>query len=164
MSIQEEIEKLEAVESKYALRSFVSDDTRDRIRIKYYFNQESGHVLASVRFGKEAQGPPGHAHGGAIASVLDETMGLASWMNKLMTMTAELKVTYVRAVPLETDFYVDAWVADINSRKIDIQSRLVSADGKEHSKGNGLFIKQEKERFRLMLEKSEKISQPNIPL
>ncbi len=164
MSVQEEIERLQPVSIAHGIRSYVANDAPDRIEITYYFKETTGRVFAQVRFGPEAQGPPGHAHGGALAAVLDETMGMASWMNRLMTMTAELNVSYLRAVPLETDFFVEAWVEDSDARKITIHSRLVSADGKEHTRGSGLFIRQDRERFLAMLKQSGQTVLPSNPL
>ncbi len=164
MPIREEIEQLQPVTIAHGIRSYVANDDPARIRITYYFNEKTKRVFARVRFGAEAQGPPGHAHGGALAAVLDEAMGMASWMNRLMTMTAELKVSYLRAVPLETDFYVEAWVDDSNARKITIRSRLVSAEGNEHTLGNGLFIRQDRERFLAMLKQSGQTVLPSNPL
>ncbi len=164
MLVQEEIEQLEPVNIAHGIRSYVANDTPQRIGITYYFNEKTGCVFARVRFGPEAQGPPGHAHGGALAAVLDESMGMASWMNDLMTMTAELKVTYLRAVPLETDFYVQAWVGDSDARKITIHSQLLSAEGKEHTRGSGLFIRQDRERFLSMLKESGQTLSPSSRL
>ncbi len=164
MSVQEEIDQLQPVKVAHGIRSYVAHDNPKRINITYYFNEKSGHVLARVRFGRDAQGPPGHAHGGALAAVLDESMGMASWMNDLMTMTAELNVSYLRAVPLERDFYIDAWVGDSDARKITIHSRLLAPDGKEHTRGKGLFIRQDRERFLAMLKKSGQTVLPSSPL
>ncbi|HGY11225.1 MAG TPA: hypothetical protein ENK36_02525, partial [Desulfobacterales bacterium] len=75
MDIQKRIKELKPLQMNHQFSSFVSTDTEDRIKIQYYFERHSGHFLSRVIFGQKSQGPPGHVHGGAIASVLDETMG-----------------------------------------------------------------------------------------
>ena len=52
-------------------RSFVQGDP-ERIDIAYYRRVDDGAVVARVRLGPGAEGPPGHAHGGSIMAILDD--------------------------------------------------------------------------------------------
>src|SRR5579859_3317215 len=45
----------------------------------HFLEVAGGRVEARFRYELPQQGPPGHAHGGAIAAVLDEVMGAAVW-------------------------------------------------------------------------------------
>jgi hypothetical protein len=59
-----------------SLRFVSGDRTGARFRMRY-FRDDAGHLVARVWFGPETEGPPDHAHGGSIAAVLDEVLGLA---------------------------------------------------------------------------------------
>jgi hypothetical protein len=60
------------------LRFVSGDQTGNRFRMSYFRNQDQD-LVARVWFGPVTEGPPGHAHGGSIAAVLDEVLGLAAW-------------------------------------------------------------------------------------
>ena len=148
MSIVRRIAGLKPIPQKELLRSFVSDDRKKRIDLVYYFEKSSGRILAKVVFGDEAQGPPGYVHGGAIAAVLDESMGAAAWLNGLMVMTARLEVSYLKAVPLNKGIFIEAWISAADEKKVHLHSRLIDEKGKLYSTGKGLFIKLSKERLK----------------
>ncbi len=147
-NITQRITRLKPIPQKKLLRSFVSDETKKRIDVVYYFEKASGRILAKVVFGEEAQGPPGYAHGGAIAAVLDESMGAASWLNGFMVMTAKLELNYLKAVPLHEKVFIEAWITEADEKKIHLHSRLIDKTGKPYSTGKGLFIKLSKERLK----------------
>lgn len=141
MTIKQQIEKLEPIDKSRLIKSFVSSGEKERIDITYYFNKESGHFFASVIFGKLAQGPPGYAHGGAIASVLDESMGTAAWINGFKVMTATLKVNYYSSVKLDEQLFVETWVDHIEGKKVWMKGKLISEnETKLYSESTGLFI------------------------
>ncbi len=135
--------------NKY-LSAFVSGAEVDRIKIQYYFDAHSNHFYARVVFGKKAQGPPGHAHGGAVAAVLDEAMGGASWMNGFTAMTAKLEINYHKALPLETECFVETWVDNSLKNKIYICGKIVSAGGIVFAESTGLFIEKSIAHFKSM--------------
>lgn len=147
LDIVQRIAKLEPIPQNKLLRSFVSDESKERIDLVYYFEKANGHILARVLFGDKAQGPPGYAHGGAIAAVLDESMGAASWLNGFMVMTAKLEVSYLQAVPLNKEIFIEAWITSADEKKVRLHSRLINGKGKPYSTGRGLFIKLSKERL-----------------
>lgn len=120
--------------------SFVSTSDKTRIDISYYFNSSNKHVYAEVYFGKLAQGPPGFVHGGAIAAVLDESMGITSWMNNFKVMTVELKTTFVKAIKLNSVVYVDAWIDKPNETNVIIKASMINETGEiVFAKATGIF-------------------------
>lgn len=122
------------------IKSFVSTGDEKRIKISYYFNKENKHVYASVLFGDLSQGPPGLVHGGAIAAVLDETMGITSWMNNFKVMTTELKTAFMRAIKLNSTVYVDSWIDKSNDKAVVIKSKMISENGEiVFAEAEGLF-------------------------
>jgi acyl-coenzyme A thioesterase PaaI-like protein len=131
-----------------SIRTFVSGDpTGDRIRVKYFERERDGALVGKVWFGPGAEGPPGHAHGGSIAAVLDEAMGAAAWMIGHSVVIARLAVIFRRALPLGTDATVEARITRKRGRKIWICGHLLAADGIAFAESRGLFITLHMGRF-----------------
>lgn len=151
MNIKEKIKGLKKINLSEHLSSFVSgNQEQDRIDLTYYLDPATGELFADVVFGPFAQGPPNHVHGGAISAVLDESMGLASWINKYPVMTATLTTEFLRPVPLGIDIIVQAWIENINEKKVTGKSKLMGSDGTVYAKASGLFIVLEIDKFKKM--------------
>jgi len=59
-------------------KNYIYGDDRNRIATDYFYNPERNEVVGSVLFNNECEGPPGFAHGGATAAVLDDVMSQAA--------------------------------------------------------------------------------------
>jgi len=46
----------------------------DGMRLRFTYDEERGCFVCRFRLGKRYTGPPGHCHGGIIATILDEAM------------------------------------------------------------------------------------------
>lgn len=133
--------------------TFVSgNDDTDRLRVKYYYRQHDKHLVGKAWFGPGAQGPPGHAHGGSISALLDEAMGFASWVDDLTVVAAEITIRFIEMLPLEQEVQFEAWVEQVNGRKVTTGSRVFGTDGTIYGKGTGLFIVIDVEKFRPIVE------------
>lgn len=130
-------------------QSFVSGDrTGNRLRIAYFRREEDGALCAKAWFGWAAEGPPGHAHGGSMASVLDEAMGISAWISGHPVVAASLKVEFRGKLPLGTDATVEAWVEKVEGRKVTTRGRLHDpATGAVFAESEGLFIAIQLESF-----------------
>jgi len=127
--------------------SYVSGEgAADRTRVAYFRDADNDHLHASVRFGPATEGPPESVHGGAIAAVLDESMGAVCWMNGHPVVGARITINYLHMTPLGFDGRVESWIERIERRKIFIKSKLTDADGRVHAEGDGLFIKLQAEQ------------------
>ena len=92
-------------------RSFVSGKPQSGLlRVQYFRRRGDGAVVGRAWFGPGAAGPPSHAHGGSIAAVLDEAMGVAAWSRGYASVAARLEVDFVKMIPLGTDALLEAWV------------------------------------------------------
>ena len=131
-------------------QSFVSGDQQDRIKVEYFFNQNSGHFYAKIYFGNNTQGPPNHVHGGAISSVLDEAMGGAAWLNGYPGVTIQLKVSFHEPLKLKSEVLIDAWVDKVKGKMVWINSKLTRIDGILCAEAVGTFFLLSKERFQEM--------------
>ena len=106
-------------------RSFVSDDPGgDRLRVAYFRRGQERILRAKAWFGPGAEGPPGQAHGGAVAAVLDESVGAVAWMLGHRVVVARLAIDFRNPVPLGADATVEATVVAVDGRKITCRARL----------------------------------------
>lgn len=122
-------------------RSFVSGDPDgDRLRVRYFREGDTGPLVARVWFGPGAEGPPGHAHGGSQAAVLDEALGGNCWLQGHPVLAGTLTVRYRRPLPLGTTAVVRSGIASVEGRKVFAVGRLESADGVVFSEAEGVFI------------------------
>jgi acyl-coenzyme A thioesterase PaaI-like protein len=138
-------------------RSFVSGEPAgDRLRVRYFRRERDGRLVGRAWFGPGAQGPPGHAHGGSMAAVLDEAMGAAAWMEGHLVVAVRLSTSFQRMLPLGTDALLEAWVERIEGRKVWTLGRLVDGDGEAFAEADALFVKLDPERFMPLIEKAAK--------
>lgn len=136
--------------------SFVSGaNNEQRICLKYYLNEESGAVFAQVTFGELAQGPPGHAHGGAISAVFDELMGVCCWVNGYPAMTAQYTTRFFKPVPLQEEVIFCAEVKEVDGSKIKLKAKLINANNDRYAEAKGLFILQDMATFEKMSQMTE---------
>jgi acyl-coenzyme A thioesterase PaaI-like protein len=128
--------------------SFVSGSPGGRtLRVRYFRRQADGRLVGRAWFGPGAAGPPGHAHGGAIAAVLDEAMGAAGWLAGYPVVAARIEVDFRTMVPLGTDAYMEAWVESVDGRKVHLASRLEDEAHCLLAEATGLFVILDEERF-----------------
>ena len=127
-------------------------DDSDRLRVRYYYQADNGHIVGKAWFGPGAQGPPGHAHGGSISALLDEAMGYASWVANLTVVAAEITIRFLEMLPLDQVVLFEAWVDQVDGKKVQAASRVFTQDGAIYSKGTGLFIVIDAEKFRHIIE------------
>lgn len=111
----------------------------ERLRLRVFRRTTDSHLVGRVWFGPGADGPPGHAHGGAIAYVLDEAMGSVAWMNHYPVVAAKLEFQYERMTPLATDLLVEAWIDQITKKRVLITAQLKLPNGKPCVTGKGEF-------------------------
>ncbi|MBT3229538.1 MAG: PaaI family thioesterase [Candidatus Marinimicrobia bacterium] len=144
--------------------SFITGEHNDqRISLKYHFDEKGGQVYAEVLFGRLAQGPPGHAHGGAISAVFDELMGACCWVNGYPAMTAQYTTRFFKPVPLNEDVLYCAEIKEIDGNKISLKAQLINYTGEQFATAKGLFILQDIEKFKEMnLETGANVTYPHL--
>ncbi len=105
-----------------------------------HFPPRSVVVFAAFQFTLAQQGPPGHAHGGASAAVIDEAMGASVWVSGYQALLAHYELDYILPVPLHTPLRAEAWVENVDGRKIFARGRLLLDDGRTAVTGTGLYL------------------------
>ena len=130
-------------------RSFVSGDPAgDGLRIRYFSCPDTGVLHAKLWVGPHAEGPPGHAHGGSLAAVLDESMGFCAWANGYPVVAATISTSFRKSLPMRCIAHVEARVYQVRERKVFTTARIYDpATNGDYAEGEGLFIVQPLERF-----------------
>lgn len=85
-------------------------------------------VRADVTLGVEFQGPPGCVHGGIVALLFDEMLGLANAAAKSIGMTVDLQITYSSPTPLDQPLRFEARQYRVDGRKIWCSGTLHAGD------------------------------------
>lgn len=106
-----------------SLRFVSGDPDGDRFRVRY-FRDGKQHLLARIWFGPEAEGPPGHAHGGSMAAVLDEVLGLAAWAAGYPIVVGNLNVSFRNLLPLGRVVTVESKIVSAEGRKVMVHGRI----------------------------------------
>ncbi|MBM3462940.1 MAG: PaaI family thioesterase [Armatimonadetes bacterium] len=112
----------------------------ERLEPHFRWDNETRRVLGRVRFGKNTQGPPGHAHGGSLSTVLDECMGAAAWISGHPVVCVSLTVNFRNLVPLGSELEMEASVERVDGRKVYASGRLTHPDGQVMAEASGLFL------------------------
>ena len=120
-------------------RSFVSsDDGGDRLRVRYYAGD--GRTWARAWFGPGAEGPPGYAHGGALAALLDEAMGMAVLATGRIAVAARIEVDFRAMVPLGETVVVELALGEAVGTKVPVRGVLRRPGGEAACEASGLFV------------------------
>ena len=105
-----------------------------------FYALEAGGVAADTVVKELQQGPPGYAHGGVLASLLDEAMGAACWLSGGRTVSAHLDFDYKRPVPLGVAIHITAQVERREGRKLFTIGSIHLEEGSLAVSGSGIFV------------------------
>src|SRR5881397_1444824 len=88
------------------------------------------------------QGAPGLAHGGVLATALDETLGSLNWLLRTIAVTGRLETDFVRPVPVGTVLYLEGEVTAVAGRKIysTATGRIGGPEGPVAVRADALFV------------------------
>ena len=110
-----------------SLRFVSGDPDGDRFRARYYRDGEL-HLHARFWFGPQTEGPPGHAHGGSVAAVMDEALGLAAWAAGYPIVVGNLNVSFKNMLPVLKVVTVESRVISAKGRKVLVHGRIFSGE------------------------------------
>ncbi len=116
-------------------------DNPGGMKLKFSILEDQAVVRGSFALPNRYQGSAARAHGGIIASLVDEAMGKLNKIDGIVAPTAELSVEYLRPVPLRKKITVEACRAEQNGRNYWRQCTIHDADGNLLVRGRGRFVK-----------------------
>jgi acyl-coenzyme A thioesterase PaaI-like protein len=89
---------------------------------------EGGRVVGDIVFDQRHEGAPGFAHGGAVATILDDTLGTVPALLRVPAVTANLSIDYRSPAILGKHLRVEAWAVDREGRKVRLAARMTNGE------------------------------------
>jgi uncharacterized protein (TIGR00369 family) len=115
-------------------------DNPDGMRLKFTLDEARQTFVCRFRLSKRYTGPPGHAHGGIIATILDEAMGKVNKLCHVVAVTREINVEYLKLVPLNKPLRVESREVSVHGRQHINMAEILSKDGEVLARSRGIFI------------------------
>src|SRR5262249_13584499 len=115
-------------------------DNPHGMRLKFFIDEAQRLAICKVKLARRYQGPPGHAHGGIIATILDEAMGKINKLSNVIALTKSMNVEYLKPVPLGKPLTVTARAQNINGREHTNLAEISDEHGEVLARSSGLFI------------------------
>jgi len=103
-------------------------------------NPESPTATSHIQLTSLHEGPPGHIHGGIIATLLDEAMSKLNRPLNVLAMTRHIEIDYLRPAPLYQPLVLISRHLRREGRKLFHHAEIQYPDGSVLSRGKGLFI------------------------
>jgi len=89
------------------------------------------------------------AHGGIVATILDEVMAWSLVASDNWGVTARLAVEFRRPVPVATQIHAVGWVTNARRRVIDTAARMIDLEsGVELATATGVYVAADADRKR----------------
>ena len=110
--------------------------------MKLTFEQDNVNRRIVGRFvlGERYQGGGGFAHGGIIATLLDEAMGKVCRFREVRAVTAELTVEYLKPVNVQNEIIVEGRETEMKGRNIFMTGEIRDSAGAVLAKSRARFV------------------------
>lgn len=132
------VRRHEATALDYLPRSPVVGETSP-LAPPFEWELRDGHLYGSAVLGAPYEGPPRHVHGGMIALIFDEVLGMANIAAGVPAMTGTLTVKYRAPTPLYQRVDVEAWVDRVSGRRVMTQGTMMVGDVLT-AEAEGIFV------------------------
>ncbi|XP_069334860.1 acyl-coenzyme A thioesterase THEM4 isoform X2 [Eulemur rufifrons] len=107
-----------------------------------FYNDVEKRTVCLFQGGPYLKGMPGFLHGGAIATMIDTTLGMSAVIAGGTVMTANLNINFKRPIPLCSVVVINSQLDKVEGRKVFVSGNVQSADEKTlYSEATSLFIK-----------------------
>lgn len=110
------------------------------LKLEFHLNEDHKRFVCEFVLPQRFEGPPSHAHGGIIATILDEAMGKVSKLRSIIAVTGTMQVNYIRPVPLATSLVTEGWEVGVNGREHFRAAEIRNAKGEVLANSSGTFI------------------------
>jgi len=110
------------------------------LQLKFVLSPGGRSYLCEFELSAQFGGPPGHAHGGIIATILDEAMGKANKLKGKIALTRRMEVDYLRPVPLGQPLVAEGRISRVRGRTLYNRAELRSAKGVVLASSRGKFL------------------------
>src|SRR3982074_3261936 len=115
-------------------------DNAEGMQLKFAYDRSRKRFVCRFRLDKRYTGPPGHCHGGIIATILDEAMGKVNKLRQVIALTSEITINYLKPVPLNQPLRVESREVKVKGRKHINMAEILNEKGEVLARSEGLFI------------------------
>ncbi|MGH9615218.1 MAG: PaaI family thioesterase [Acidobacteriaceae bacterium] len=117
-----------------------AQENRQGLHLRFRATIDITGVESEFRVPRRFEGPPGHVHGGIIATILDEAMGKVNRQKGIVALTRHMSIDYLQPVPLATRLRAVGWRVKVEGRKHFHAGEIQSLDGIVLARGQGVFV------------------------
>ena len=110
------------------------------MHLKFLLDEERQTFVCKFRLSKRYTGPPGHCHGGIIASILDDAMGKVNKLRHVVALTKEMTIEYLKPVPLHKPLRVEGREQSVHGRQHINVAEIFNEKGEVLARSRGTFI------------------------
>jgi len=110
------------------------------MRLNFSYDESLKRFVCRFRLGKRYTGPPGHCHGGIIATILDEAMGKVNKLRSVIALTSEITVNYLKPVPLNRPLRVESHELRVRGRRHINVAEILNQKGDVLARSRGTFV------------------------
>lgn len=115
-------------------------DNPDGMHLEFTLDEARRTFVCRVTLSDRYVGPPGHAHGGVIATMLDEAMGKVNKLRHVIALTKEMTVEYLRPVPLGKVLVIEGHEKSVDGRVHTNAAVIRNDEGTILARSTGKFI------------------------
>jgi len=115
-------------------------DNPDGMRLQFVLDEERQTFVCHFRLTDRYTGPPGHCHGGIIASILDDAMGKVNKLRHVVALTKEMTVEYLQPVPLHQPLRVEGHELEVHGRRHVNAAEIFNEQNEVLARSRGVFV------------------------
>src|ERR1700690_2526000 len=110
------------------------------MRLKFILDEQRQTFVCKFRLSSRYTGPPGHCHGGIIATILDDAMSKLNKLRQVVAVTSRMTVEYIKPVPLNQPLRVESHELSKRARRLTHTAEISDETGKLLARSKGTFI------------------------
>ena len=115
-------------------------DNPGGMHLKFISDASGRHYISRFRLTKRYTGPPGHCHGGIIATIVDDSMSKLNKIRDQPAATARMTVDYLKPVPLREPLRVESREISKRERRLTRIAEICDEKGTVLARSRGVFV------------------------
>jgi acyl-coenzyme A thioesterase PaaI-like protein len=112
----------------------------DGLQLKFLYDPFLKKAECHLQIDPKYQGATGFAHGGIIATLLDEAMAKTNGMGGIRAVTLKISISYRKMVPVQQPLILIGWRTIRKGRKLYLRSELRDQADQLLAEARGLFL------------------------
>ena len=110
------------------------------LQLKFVLGPGGDSYVCEFELSAQFGGPPGHAHGGVVATIMDEAMSKANRLRSRVALTRRIEIDYLRPVPLGRPLIVEGRSGSVRGRASYNRAELRNSEGVVLARSRGKFL------------------------